>query len=150
MIWLLGRHYELKNDTNQKTRLGLEPRVRSKKIIHANSTSNMTSTLTADYIFNIEKEITNTIVKVELQVSDSEDNDYCVPIRINHDDLRTWLEENGRLETVSNTSDTVTGEHVQTVYEVGYLDYIRYEMPDAELYGYLKQSKLTTLQYTPE
>ncbi len=67
---------------------------------------------------------------------------------ISHELFRTWLEDNGRLEWVSDSSDH-TGQHVQVTGQIGYVEFLNGRL-DAELiHEYLTEKGLTSLKYNP-
>lgn len=97
-------------------------------------------------IADIEWEVTTDFIKADL-IEMEADNDEPIshPINIKHKDFHAWLSKKEYMEWVHNTSDTVTGEHVQTTGKIGYIEYIQNNLTTDIIHEYLFETGKTTL-----
>ena len=67
---------------------------------------------------------------------------------ISHELFRTWLDDQGRLEWVSDSSDH-TGRHVQTTGRIGYIDFLNANLDESLVHEYMIAKGLTNYKYNP-
>lgn len=107
----------------------------------------------APRIIELEVEVTLDMIKVTPIVASGLDNvgEVRRSISVRHKEFNAWLESEGRLEAVSNTSDH-TGAHVQSVHELSYTDYIKSptDVFIDDLYDFLFKTGRLSLPYVPE
>ncbi len=105
-------------------------------------------------VVDIEIEKRVDFISVDL-LTDEEGETVIYPHRINHPQFEQWLDDNGYFdrEDVQNTSDTVTGEHVQTVRKVAidYPIYLDVYLSGQDVWDYLvAMGKIRNMKYVPE
>lgn len=76
------------------------------------------------------------------------------PVTIRHSEFEKWLDDNGYFDIndQSNSSDPVTGEHVQTDYsqKIDYMMYLDMNLCPQDVYDFLVAMGRTHLKYVPE
>jgi len=106
-------------------------------------------------IVDIEVETRVDYISADLITTSSEDDEtVIIPHRIKHADFEAHLLDYGHLtpEITLDTSDTVTGAHVQETWveNLDYSEYLTHHLDKAHVYEYLKAAGKTTLKYQPE
>lgn len=99
-------------------------------------------------VADVEWEVTLDYVQADLiEVEVGEEEAINHPVNIKHKDLLAWLDKKEYMEWESNTPDTVTGEHVQIIGKIGYLDFVRNELTAEILHEFLFETGKTDLAF---
>lgn len=99
-------------------------------------------------VADVEWEVTPDYVQADLiEVEVGEEETVNHPVNIKHKDFLSWLDKNEYLEWESNTSDIVTGEHVQTTGKIGYIDFIKNNLTAEIIHEFLFETGRTELAF---
>lgn len=103
---------------------------------------------TVRVVADVEWEVTPDYVQADLiEVEVGEEDVINHPVNIKHKDLLAWLDKKEYMEWESNTSDIVTGEHVQTIGKIGYIDFITNNLTAEIIHEFLFETGRTELAF---